>query len=130
MLIKTDGVVIYEKGTLERDRYVTLLTRDYGVLHGFARGAQALKSAKQSGTQLFAFSDFTISRGKDAYIVTEAQPKKVFYGFREDIERLSLAQYFCELVGALAPEEQEAEEYLSDSVYYYDRQTDRLEIAA
>ena len=24
----------------------------------------------------------------------------------------------------------EAEEYLSDSVYYYDRQTDRLEIAA
>ena len=112
MLLKTDGIVIREKATLERDRYVTLLTRDYGVLHGFARGAQALKSTKQSGTQLFAFSDFTITRGKDAYIVTEAQPKKVFYGFREDIERLSLAQYFCELVGELAPEETEAEEYL------------------
>ena len=113
MLLRTDGIVIREKATLERDRYVTLLTREYGVLHGFARGAQALKSTKQGGTQLFAFSDFTITRGKDAYIVTEAQPKKVFYGFREDIERLSLAQYFCELVGELAPEETEAEEYLS-----------------
>ena len=113
MLIKTDGIVIREKATLERDRYVTLLTRDYGVLRCFARGAQALKSSKQSGTQLFAFSDFAISRGRDAYIVTEAQPKKVFYGFREDIERLSLAQYFCELIAAFAPEEQEAPEYLS-----------------
>ena len=112
MLLKTDGIVIREKATLERDRYVTLLTREDGVLHGFARGAQALKSTKQSGTQLFAYADFTITRGKDAYIVTEAQPKKVFYGFREDVERLSLAQYFCELVGTLAPEEQEAEEYL------------------
>ena len=113
MLIKTDGLVIREKGTLERDRYVTLLTRDFGVLHCFARGAQLMKSEKQSGTQLFAFSDFTISRGKDAYIVTEAHPKKVFYALREDIERLSLAQYFCELTGALSPEEMPAEEYLS-----------------
>ena len=113
MLLKTDGIVIREKATLERDRYVTLLTRDYGVLHAFARGAQSLKSTKQSGTQLFAFSDFTIARGKDAYIVTEAQPKKVFFGFREDVERLSLAQYFCELVGTFAPEETDAEDYLS-----------------
>lgn len=113
MLLKTDGVVIREKGTGESDRFVVLLTRDYGVIHAFARGAKSLKSEKQSGTQLFAYADFTISRGKDAFVVTEAKPREVFYKLREDIEHLSLAQYFCELAGLLAPEEMPAEEYLS-----------------
>ena len=112
MLLKTDGVVIREKGTGESDRFVTLLTRDYGVLHAFARGAKSLKSEKQSGTQLFAYADFTVSRGKDAYVVTEARPREVFYKLREDVEHLALAQYFCELTGLLAPEETPAEEYL------------------
>lgn len=112
MLLKTDGVVIREKGTGESDRYVTLLTRDYGVLHAFARGAKSLKSEKQSGTQLFAYADFTVSRGKDAFVVTEARPREVFYKLRENVEHLALAQYFCELAGLLAPEETPAEEYL------------------
>ena len=112
MLLKTDGVVIREKGTGESDRFVTLLTREYGVLHAFARGAKSLKSEKQSGTQLFAYADFTVSRGKDAFVVTEARPREVFYKLREDVEHLALAQYFCELTGLLAPEETPAEEYL------------------
>ena len=112
MLLKTDGVVIREKGTGESDRFVTLLTRDYGVLHAFARGAKSLKSEKQSGTQLFAYADFTVSRGKDAFIVTEARAREVFYKLRENVEHLALAQYFCELSGLLAPEETPAEEYL------------------
>ena len=110
MLLKTDGVVIREKGTGESDRFVTLLTRDYGVLHAFARGAKSLKSEKQSGTQLFAYADFTVSRGKDAFIVTEARAREVFYKLRENVEHLALAQYFCELSGLLAPEETPAED--------------------
>ena len=113
MLLKTDGVVIREKGTGESDRFVTLLTRDYGVLHAFARGAQSLKSERHSGTQLFAYADFSVSRGKDAYIVTEARVREVFYKLREDVEHLALSQYFCELTGLLAPQETSAEEYLS-----------------
>lgn len=113
MHLSTDGIVIREKGTGESDRYVTLLTREYGVLHAFARGAKSVKSEKQSGTQIFAYARFCITRGKDAYVVTEAQPLEVFFGLREDIERLSLAQYFCELAGELAPEEMPAEEYLT-----------------
>jgi DNA repair protein RecO (recombination protein O) len=113
MQIKTDGVVIREQGTGESDRFVTLLTRDNGVLYAFARGARSLRSDRQSGTSLFAYADFTIRRGKDAYIVEEARPREVFFRLREDVERLSLAQYFCELSRELAPEETPAEEYLS-----------------
>lgn len=113
MNLNTDGVVIREKGTGESDRSLRILTRDYGVLHAFARGAKSVKSHKQSGTQLFAYSKLSITRSKDAYVVTEAQPLEVFFNLRSDIERLSLAQYFCELTGELAPQELPAEEYLS-----------------
>ena len=112
MHLSTDGIVIREKGTGESDRYVTLLTREYGVLHAFARGAKSVKSEKQSGTQIFAYARFCITRGKDAYVVTEAQPLEVFFALPEDIERLSLAQYFCELMQELAPREENSEDYL------------------
>lgn len=113
MNLNTDGIVIREKGTGESDRSVKLLTRDYGVLYAFARGARSVKSEKQSGTQIFAYSKFSIARNRDAYVVTEAQPLEVFFPLRSDIERLSLAQYFCELAGELAPRELPAEEYLT-----------------
>lgn len=113
MHLNTEGLVIREKGSGESDRSLRILTRDYGVLHAFARGARSVKSERQSGTQIFAYSKFGITRKGDAYIVTEAHPMEVFFGLRSDIERLSLAQYFCELVGELAPEEMPAEEYLS-----------------
>ncbi len=112
MKLSTDGLIIREQQTGEDDRLVTLLTRDYGVLRAFVRGAKRIKSRSHSATQLFAYGKFSIYRGKDAYSIDEAQPIEIFFGLRNDIEALSLAQYFCELAGELAPVEDEADEYL------------------
>lgn len=112
MKLSTDGLIIREQQTGEDDRLVTLLTRDYGVLRAFVRGAKRIKSKSQSATQLFAYGKFSIYRGKDAYSIDEAQPIEIFFDLRNDIEALSLAQYFCELAGELAPVEDDADEYL------------------
>ena len=112
MKLSTDGLIIREQQTGEDDRLVTLLTRDYGVLRAFVRGAKRIKSRSQSATQLFAYGKFSIYRGKDAYAIDEAQPIEIFFDLRNDIEALSLAQYFCELAGELAPVEDDAAEYL------------------
>ena len=112
MKLNTDGLIIREQQTGEDDRLVTLLTRDYGVLRAFVRGAKRIKSKSQSATQLFAYGNFSIYRGKDAYSIDEAQPIEIFFDLRNDIVSLSLAQYFCELAGEFAPVEEEAEEYL------------------
>ena len=112
MKLSTDGLIIREQQTGEDDRLVTILTRDYGVLRAFVRGAKRIKSKSQSATQLFAYGKFSIYRGKDAYSIDEAQPIEIFFDLRNDIEALSLAQYFCELAGELAPVEDEADEYL------------------
>ncbi len=113
MHLNTDGLVVKEKTSGESDRIVTLLTRDYGIIRAFVRGAKSVKNKNQSGTQIFAYSNFSIYRGRDAYIIDEAVPVEVFYKLFENLEFISLAQYFCELVACLAPEEAPAEEHLS-----------------
>lgn len=112
MRLNTNGLIIREQQTGEDDRLVTLLTRDYGVIRAFVRGAKRIKSKAQSSTQLFAYGNYSIYRGKDAYSIDEAQPIEIFFDLRNDITALSLAQYFCELAGELAPVEDSAEEYL------------------
>ena len=112
MQIETNGLVILEKSVGESDRLVTVLTRQEGVLRAFAQQAKKVKSSKLCATQLLSYSRFTIYKGRDKYIINEAQPIEVFFDLRRDMERLSLAQYFCELAGALAPQETEAGDFL------------------
>lgn len=112
MKFLTDGLIIREQQTGEDDRLVTLLTRDHGVIRAFVKGAKRIKSRSQSATQLFAYGSYWIYRGRDAYSIDEAQPKEIFFDLRKDITALSLAQYFCELAGELAPVEDDADEFL------------------
>lgn len=112
MQIETDGLVIMERQVGESDRLITVLTREEGVLRAFARKAKLLRSSKLSATQLLCYSRFLIYKGRDKYIIDDAQPVEVFFDLRRDIGSLSLAQYFCELAGALAPQEAEAGDFL------------------
>lgn len=112
MRIDAEGLVIREKSVGESDRLITVLTRHQGILRAFARQANRIRSGKLSATQLFSYSRFTIFMGRDTYIIDDAQPIEVFFDLRKDIERLSLAQYFCELADVLAPQGEDAEEYL------------------
>lgn len=112
MRMNTDGLVIKEHKTSGDDRLVTVLTRDYGVLRAFVRGAQRIKSRSQCGSQMFSYADFSIYRGRDAYVIDEVQPKEIFFDLKNDIGKLALAQFFCELQYELAPQESEADSFL------------------
>ena len=112
MQINTDGLVIRESSVGENDRIITVLTKDFGIVRAFANGAKRMKSRTQCATQLLSYSRFSIYQGRKSSTVNEAQTIEIFFKLREDIERLSLAQYFCELAGELTPETYEAEEYL------------------
>ena len=104
MQIKTQGLIIKEQTIGESDRLVTVLTRDSGVLRAFARRAKNLKDSKSAATQLLCYSRLSIFKGRDKYIIDDAEPAEVFFGLRRDIGALSLAQYFCELAYLMVPE--------------------------
>ena len=108
----TKGLVIKEQTIGESDRLVTLLTADFGLVKAFVRRAKQIKSRLNSATTLFAYSDFSLYKSKDAFVVDDAVPVEIFFGLRKDIDRLTLAQYFAQLAYEMSAEEQPEEELL------------------
>lgn len=112
MKIDAHGLVVSEKRVGEEDRLVTVLTNEMGVLRAFVRQSKRAGGGRLSATRLFTYSRLSIFEGRKSYIIDDAQPIEVFFDLREDIGRLSLAQYFCELAVALAPQGTEAGDFL------------------
>ena len=113
MKTSTKGLVIREQTIGESDRLVTLLTADYGLVRAFVRGAKQMKNRLASSTSLFAYSECSLYRSRDAFVVDNASPIEVFFDLRLDIVKLALAQYFSQLAYELGEEEQPSAEMLS-----------------
>ena len=112
MRITTNGLVVREQKVNDCDRLITVLTADRGLVSAFADGALRIKSKTAAATGLLCYSTFTFFHGRDTYKVNEAVVAEVFFRLRESIEKLTLAQYFCELALKLAPEEEPAGDVL------------------
>lgn len=107
----TEALIIRENNNIgEADRFVTALTRDLGVIRASVRGARRIKNHNGPATQLLCHSRLSLFRGRDKYIVDDAEALNVFFDVRGQLDKLALAQYFCELAGVLAPQEEPAEE--------------------
>ena len=111
--LMTDGLILREyETTAEADRFVAILTRDKGLLRASARGAKRLKSRSGAATQPLCYSRLSLIPGRNKYIIEDAQPQEVFFPLRQDVEKLALAQYFCELALRLCPTDQPAPDHL------------------
>jgi DNA repair protein RecO (recombination protein O) len=121
MQFQTEGLIIRENVVGESDRIVTVLTADQGLLRAFVRKAKDIKNRGNSATQLLCYSRLTFYRGREKYIIGDARPIKVFFALHEDISRLALAQYFCEIAGKFVPENTPSQAYLRlllNALYY------------
>lgn len=112
MQITTDGMVIRERPHGEGDKVVTLLTRQRGVITAYAKNATKPKSRLANATELLCYSRFVLFENRNGYIVDHADVEKLFFGIRQDMEKLALASYFCELLCQLMPEEHNTDEFL------------------
>ncbi len=113
MKFQTTGLIIRQQNIGEQDKLVTVLTKDMGVLRAFVRGAKNIKNPKSAATDLLCYSNLSVFEGKEKYIIDEASLCELFFGLRKDMEKLSLAQYFCELALHICPTQQSAEAQLS-----------------
>lgn len=121
MQVSTSGIIILEKDISENDKLVTVLTKDWGVIRAFAKGAKKLKNKNFSALSLFSYSDLVLYKGRDKYIINDAYLKKSFFELRKNIGNIALSQYFCEVVLALVGESPESENVLRlilNSFYY------------
>lgn len=109
----TDGLILKEQTIKEKDKLVTVFTKSNGLIRCFVRNARNIKGALSSSTQPLNYSRLSIYEGRDSYIIDEADSIVMFYELREDLEKLTLANYFCEVCCRMLPDGQPADELLS-----------------
>ena len=117
----TDALVLKTKVTGESDLIVFLLTEKKGIVRAFAKGARSMKSKLHAATALFSYASFGLYEKNDVYNVTDADLKESFFDLRTDLSRLSLGQYFCEVILKTVTEETDESTFyqlMLRSVYY------------
>lgn len=112
-LVEVDALVLRTRSYKESDRLCTLLTRSGGVINAYARGAKNLKNKNFAATNQLSYARFTLFCGKDGqYSVNDSHLEHIFVSVLSDLDRLTLAQYLCELVEELTPPDSFSEAYL------------------
>jgi DNA repair protein RecO (recombination protein O) len=104
--------VIFEQTILEKDKLLTILTKKEGLIRAFAKGAKNFLRCNSSAFSLFCYSDFILYKTKNSYNLGEACSIKYFFDLRYNLEKLSLAEYFCELIINLSVQPQESNKIL------------------
>ena len=105
MNLTVDALVLRTQNYRESDRLCTLLTRTHGIIYAYARGARNLKNKNFASTQQLSYASFTLFSSRDRYIIDETHLEHIFTAVLSELERLSLAQYLCELAEELTPPE-------------------------
>ena len=88
----------------EADRIFSILTPDMGKVRAVAKGVRRPLSRLRGHLDLTNLVDFAAAIGRNLDIVTEAQVRDAHPAVREDLSRLSLSMYICELVDCVAEE--------------------------
>ncbi len=108
MLIKTDGIVLRSYNLQEDDRSIVILSKEYGLIRAYAKGDKRFKSRTAAATEVLSYSSFLLYYGKDKYSLNSAEQRQIFFGLRQDIEKLSLGLYFAQLMKEVAPYDEPA----------------------
>lgn len=113
MELETTGIVIREYIQKERDKLLIVLTPDLGKIAVWASGAKNTRSRLLSASQLMAYSKMRLRERDGKYSLISAHDTNMFFELRQDIDRLALAQYFCDLADTAFADGLEAGELIS-----------------
>jgi len=102
----------------DSDRIIMLFTRGHGKVRAIAKGVRKVSSRKAGGLDLCTYSKVNLHKGKDLYVVTQAEAISTFFVIKSDLDRVSRAYLLIDVVNRLVPEE-EAHTELFDLVLDY-----------
>ena len=112
MLVTVEGIIIGKRTIGENNCFIDILTDEYGVIEATAHGIRKITSKNAGACGLFAYSKFCLAKSGVRYTLNSAEPKFSFHGISADLEALSLAAYFAEIIKSTTAPEQEATGFL------------------
>ncbi|MCL1880609.1 MAG: DNA repair protein RecO [Oscillospiraceae bacterium] len=132
MLITVDGLVISRREFGDSSCFIDVLTSELGVIEVTAKGVKKLNSPLSTATALFSYCTFCFNKNERnlKYTLNSAKIKLTFHELSKELEKLSLASYFAELVKFTATPEQESGKILRYLLMaLYDLMRDKYTIA-
>lgn len=102
--IQLTGMVIKSTPVGEYDKRLVLLTRERGKITAFARGAKRPGNMLMAPSRPFAFGQFRLLEGRDAYNLQSAEISNYFESMSLDMEQSCYGQYFLEFADYYARE--------------------------
>ncbi|HEY9076025.1 MAG TPA: DNA repair protein RecO [Anaerolineaceae bacterium] len=103
--LRCEAVVLRHTDWGEADRVLTLFTQEEGKQRAVAKGARKLKSRKAGHLEPFTRVKLMLARGRDFWIVTQAETVDAYLPLREDLLKTAYAAYILELIDRFTYEE-------------------------
>jgi len=103
---KTQGIILKKTDLNDTDRLLTIYSEKFGKILVRAKGIGKKESKLKSLIEPFNIYEFSLAWSKNIDVLAGSWPIKEFVYLRQNLENLSLAIYFAELVDKLvfAPE--------------------------
>lgn len=105
--IRAEGVILRHSDFGEADRLLTIYTRETGKLRAIAKGVRKARSRKAGHVEPFTHVSLQLARGRDLFILTQAEAVDVYANLREDLVLLGTASYVIELIDRSTTDEEE-----------------------
>lgn len=105
--LRVEAVVLRHSDWGEADRLLNVYTREVGKLRVLAKGARRMRSRKAGHLQPFTRSTLLLSRGREIWIVTQAETVDAYLPIGADLLRTGYAAYVIELLDRFTYEEGE-----------------------
>ena len=110
---KTEAFILKTQDYRDTSLLVDFYTRDFGKVKGIVKGIRDARARYGSTLEPFSLNEILFykrKRGGDLHQVTQVELIDLFPEVREDLERLSYASYFTELLNQLVEAEEPAPE--------------------
>lgn len=107
-----DGIVVRVRDVGDHDRYLSVLTAEKGRITVLAKGSHSVRGQQVAVSQLYTYGNFEYYRKGTTNILKGGTPIQPFYALSQDIDRLNLGAYLCDLTCELTDEGEEAGEML------------------
>jgi DNA repair protein RecO (recombination protein O) len=102
---RVEAVVLRHSDWGEADRLLTLYTRQRGKTRALAKGARKVTSRKAGHLEPFTRVTLQLAKGRDLFIVTQAETVEGYQPLREDLVLTGYAAYVIELLDRFTYEE-------------------------
>lgn len=96
--IWTDGMILRVAPANDFDKRVVILSKEYGKITAFAKGARRQTNRLMAGTDLFVFGSFKLFPGRNAYSLLDINIRNFFTELREDFTAVLYGMYFLEVM--------------------------------